>query len=64
MTLDEAANILNVQRTGIQAAEETELQKMLKVRPRLARFPLPATMLALRRAGLGAEFAAYRGARG
>ncbi|GAA6006671.1 import motor complex subunit PAM16 [Rhodotorula paludigena] len=30
MTLDEAANILNVQRTGIQAAEETELQKMLK----------------------------------
>lgn len=32
MTIDEAANILNVKRAGIQAAEETELQKMLKVR--------------------------------
>ncbi|GAA5991645.1 hypothetical protein JCM10908_001071 [Rhodotorula pacifica] len=30
MTIDEAANILNVKRAGIQAAEETELQKMLK----------------------------------
>ncbi|GAA6022795.1 hypothetical protein JCM10207_000421 [Rhodosporidiobolus poonsookiae] len=30
MTLDEAANILNVKRGGIQAAEESELQKMLK----------------------------------
>ncbi|GAA6041329.1 hypothetical protein JCM8097_007664 [Rhodosporidiobolus ruineniae] len=30
MTLDEAANILNVKRAGIQAAEETELQQMLK----------------------------------
>ncbi|GAA5824035.1 hypothetical protein JCM11251_003388 [Rhodosporidiobolus azoricus] len=30
MTLDEAANILNVKRAGIQEAEETELQKMLK----------------------------------
>ena len=34
MTIDEAANILNVKRAGIQAAEETELQKMLKVRLR------------------------------
>ncbi|GAA5980066.1 hypothetical protein JCM11641_008277 [Rhodosporidiobolus odoratus] len=30
MTLDEAANILNVKRGGIQEAEESELQKMLK----------------------------------
>jgi len=33
MTLDEAADILNVKRGGIQAKEETELQRMLKVRP-------------------------------
>ncbi|GAA5910067.1 hypothetical protein JCM8208_000945 [Rhodotorula glutinis] len=30
MTLDEAADILNVKRGGIQAKEETELQRMLK----------------------------------
>ncbi|GAA5858981.1 hypothetical protein JCM8547_007189 [Rhodosporidiobolus lusitaniae] len=30
MTLDEAANILNVKKGGIAAAEESELQQMLK----------------------------------
>lgn len=31
MTFDEAANILNVKRGAIQAGEESELQRMLKV---------------------------------
>lgn len=45
MTIDEAANILNVKRAGIQAAEETELQKMLKVRAcALSARPKPGTL--------------------
>jgi import inner membrane translocase subunit TIM16 len=40
MTIDEAANILNVKKAGLVAAEETELQQMLKVRF-LPFLPLP-----------------------
>lgn len=43
MTIDEAANILNVKRAGIQAAEETELQKMLKVKQAPLDYPNPST---------------------
>lgn len=46
MTIDEAANILNVKKAGLVAREETELQQMLKVRffflsPLAAEGPLP-----------------------